>query len=250
MITTSTSTSIISPVLPTTTTIPTEVSIHDLGILKFTFICTYIILLTTATITIIEALRTKIPYIRHVLNLETAISLIAGYFYSIFVLKIEKYEENHVSIDWKEISKTRYIDWSITTPLMLITLCLVLGKQAIPSRVIHVPTILSIIGLNYIMLMIGYMGEINIIPKWIASTIGFLPFFGMYYLIFQYFVGWKAPSCCYILYGIYFIIWSMYGIVYLFNEENKNICMNILDLFAKCFIGLGLWAQYTKVIVI
>jgi hypothetical protein len=35
----------------------------------------------------------------------------------------------------------------------------------------------------------------------------------------------------------------------MFNEEAKNIAMNILDLIAKCFIGLGLWAYYTKIIV-
>jgi hypothetical protein len=50
---------------------------------------TYTLLLTTGTITVIEALRNQNPSIRHVLNLETAISLIAGYFYSIFILQME-----------------------------------------------------------------------------------------------------------------------------------------------------------------
>ena len=36
---------------------------------------------------------------------------------------------------------------------------------------------------------------------------------------------------------------------YMLNEEYKNISMNILDFIAKCFIGLGLWAYYTKVLV-
>jgi hypothetical protein len=45
------------------------------------------------------------------------------------------------------------------------------------------------------------------------------------------------------------VVWSMYGIVYMLNEEYKNISMNILDFIAKCFIGLGLWAYYTKVLV-
>jgi len=50
------------------------------------------------------------------------------------------------------------------------------------------------------------------------------------------------------LYGFYLIIWSMYGIVYMFNEEYKNIAMNYLDLTAKCLIGLGLWVYYTKIV--
>lgn len=58
-------------------------------ILKKWFMITYTLLLTTGTITVIEALRNQNPSIRHVLNLETAISLIAGYFYSIFILQME-----------------------------------------------------------------------------------------------------------------------------------------------------------------
>ena len=53
----------------------------------------------------------------------------------------------------------------------------------------------------------------------------------------------------YVLYGIYLFVWSLYGIVYLFQEETKNIFTNILDLIAKCFIGISLWAYYTKIFV-
>ena len=45
--------------------------------LIFSFTLTYILLLTTGTITLIEALRTKIPLVRHIFNLETVISVIA-----------------------------------------------------------------------------------------------------------------------------------------------------------------------------
>ena len=48
---------------------------------KFSFTVTFIVLLTTGTITFIEAIRTQNPMIRHILNLETCISIIAGYFY-------------------------------------------------------------------------------------------------------------------------------------------------------------------------
>ena len=33
------------------------------------------------------------------------------------------------------------------------------------------------------------------------------------------------------------------------KEEYKNIIMNVLDCVAKCFIGLGLWVYYTKILV-
>jgi len=40
----------------------------------------------------------------------------------------------------------------------------------------------------------------------------------------------------------------MYGLVYMLSEDYKNIAMNLLDLTAKCFVGLGLWAYFTKII--
>jgi hypothetical protein len=43
----------------------------------FLFTLTYVLLITTGTVTLIEALRTKIPLVRHIFNLETVISVIA-----------------------------------------------------------------------------------------------------------------------------------------------------------------------------
>jgi bacteriorhodopsin len=206
-----------------------------------TFNITYILLLTTATITLIEAICTNDPIIRHILNLETAISLIAGYFYGVFLTKINK------DIDWDEISQLRYTDWSITTPLMLIALCLVLGSHT--NTVIKFFTIISIIGLNYLMLLFGYLGEIKVLDKITATIAGFLPFFGMFYLIFINFVKDFKIIENNVLYFLYLIVWSLYGIVYNFDTIIKNECLNILDLIAKCLIGLGLWAYFTKVIV-
>ena len=211
----------------------------------FSFTIAYILLLTTATITIIEALRTQNPIIRHVLNLETCISIVAGYFYSVFLQKVEDAYKNKQEIDWDNITQTRYIDWSITTPMMLLTLCIVLGNNI--QKPVIFGTFLMIVLLNYMMLFIGYLGEIQILDPFYGSFFGFIPFFGMFYLIFSNFVQPKYILDNYILFGIYLGVWSLYGIVYLFKDENKNIAMNILDLISKCLIGLGLWAYYVKI---
>ena len=50
---------------------------------KTTFYITYVFLLTTATITFIESMRTNVSRVRHILNLETCISVVAAYFYSV-----------------------------------------------------------------------------------------------------------------------------------------------------------------------
>ena len=212
-------------------------------LIKVSFNITYILLLTTATITFIEAIRTTQPFIRHILNLETCISVVASYFYYLFLNKIETTNE---PVNWNEISELRYIDWSITTPMMLLALCLVLSNNI--NQVIHLKAIASIVFFNYLMLCFGYLGETRQIDKVIADIIGFVSFFIMFYLIYINYVKPKYSLDNIILYSLYLSIWSIYGIVYLFDNDFKNIIMNVLDLTSKCLIGLGLWVYYTKII--
>jgi len=214
--------------------------------IKFSFSITYIFLLTTATITFIEAMRTQIPTVRHVLNLETAVSIIAGYFYSVFLEKISTYEKEDKTIDWADISNTRYIDWSMTTPLMLLALCLVLSQNI--GKSVKIPVYLSVVALNFAMLYFGYLGENLQMNRTTAMILGFVAFFGMFYLIFANYVLPIYKQSNYIIFGIFFSIWALYGVVYMMNESIKNIGMNILDCLAKCCFGLGLWAYYSKVL--
>jgi hypothetical protein len=99
------------------------------------------------------------------------------------------------------------------------------------------------------MLYIGYLGEVNNWNKIITSFFGFMPFIAIYSIIFIKFVLPKYRLDNYILFGLNVFLWGMYGIAYLLDEEYKNICYNILDLMTKCFIGLGLWAYYSKIFV-
>jgi bacteriorhodopsin len=215
---------------------------------KFSFNITYILLLTTATITFIEAIRTQNPIIRHILNIETAISVIAGYFYSAFVNKISESYDKNKKIDWRDINRTRYMDWFITTPLMLLVLCLVLSSQI--NKNIKLYIIVIIVLLNYSMIYVGYLGETDSLNKNIAAIIGFIFFALMYFIIYYNYILPKYNLANYSLFMFYLVIWSIYGIVYLLDEEKKNIGFNILDLIAKCFVGIGLWIFYTKIVVL
>ena len=215
---------------------------------KFSFMITYILLLTTATVTFIEAMTTSEPVARHVLNLETCISIIAGYFYSLFLSQIDRYQAEGKRVDWKRLTQTRYVDWSITTPIMILVLCLVLGKNI--GKSVKLATILPIIGLNYLMLLSGYLGETEVINKFVSLIPGFGAFAGMFYLIYVNYVKPVFSSANSRLFYIYLGIWSLYGVVFMFNEEYKNIFTNILDAIAKSGIGLGLWAYYTKIITL
>ena len=82
-------------------------------LVKSSFYVTYAFLVTTGTITFIEALRTNIPAMRHILNLETCISIVAAYFYGKFMTQIEKKTsagEPLTHDDYVELNATRYVD--------------------------------------------------------------------------------------------------------------------------------------------
>ena len=215
---------------------------------KMSFMITYILLLTTATVTFIEALRTKIPLIRHIFNLETCISLVAGYFYSVFLGKLDDAEKNNTPINWNEMTEFRYIDWSITTPMMLLALSVVLGYNV--NINVNLVFMLTVLILNYFMLAVGYLGEINVISRLQGMIVGFIAFFAMFFIIYMKFLTTKYNLTNNILFLLYFIVWSIYGIAYMFGETYKNIIMNILDCIAKCLIGLFLWVYYTGIITI
>lgn len=210
----------------------------------FSFYLTYVLLLTTATITFIEALRTKIPAVQHIMNLETCISLIACYFYSVFNMKINEYEETK-DIDWNELTQIRYVDWAITTPLMLLVLALVLSFNS--KTIIKLKWFAAIIFFNYVMLYTGYLGETGDLEGIIADIMGFIAFFITFGIIFVQYVLPRFNLDNYLLFGIYLFVWGAYGIAYNFTEINKNIFMNYLDLTSKCLIGIGLWIYYTKI---
>ena len=92
------------------------------------------------------------------------------------------------------------------------------------------------------------MGEINILEKIEASVLGFIPFILIFYLIYKTFIKGHNSIANKVIFGIYVSLWSLYGVVYMFDEELKNICFNALDLFSKSFVVLGLWAYYTKIL--
>ena len=206
------------------------------------FYITYVFLMTTATITFIEAIRTKDIKIRNILNLETCISVVAAFFYGKFVFSIE----NDNSIDYEQINSTRYTDWAITTPIMLLVLVLAFlynNKQGALS----IFTFVKILALNYGMLGSGYLGELGYLGKIPANIIGFGFFAALYGYIYKTFLSKKYNFDNSILFYAFVILWAFYGVFYFTDEITKNVGYNILDLLSKCFVGIFFWAYYTKV---
>lgn len=204
---------------------------------KNTFFTSYLVLFGYTIITLVEAIRTPSIVIRHIMNIETAVSLVAGLVYGYLNEEVRK-----PGVDLKKLTQVRYFDWSITTPLILLVILLFYnGENAIDYK-----TYLGIVGLNAGMLYSGYLGETGAIQKMTGGIAGFL-FFGAMLAMFY--------TCCIpttknpIVFWIFALIWTLYGVVYyLEDEETKNICYNVLDVIAKALFGVVLWSYYGKVL--
>ena len=205
------------------------------------FFLTYVVLFTTGTITFIESIRTANPVIRHILNLETCISIVAVFFYTQFMKMIQTN-----NINFAEITRLRYVDWSITTPMMILALTLVLSFNS--KQRVSLQNYILLILLNYGMLYMGYLGESGRMDKVKASIAGFVFFFAMFAFIWVLFLMNSKSMNSLVVYSLYFVVWAIYGIVYFLNEKNKNISYNVLDLVAKGLIGIGLWTYLADVI--
>jgi bacteriorhodopsin len=215
---------------------------------KLTFNSTYTLLMTTGTITFIEALRTTIPEVRHIMNLETCISIVAAYFYSVFIQEAKEAETKNVPLDYKKLNIIRYNDWLITTPLMILVLSLVLSYNS--GVKVKLLTYALFFVLNLGMIGLGYLGDMNLMNKNVAFITSFICFFLLFGFIGYTFLPAKHSLANYVVFGLFFVVWGMYGVVNKFDEKNKNIGYNILDSIAKCLVGLSLWAYFTKILVL
>ena len=232
----------------------------NINLVLSSFYFTYVFLLTTGVITFIEALRTPIPVVRHIMNVETCISVIACYFYGLFVVEIknsqveqrEKSAENNDKptdvIPIEKINNMRYTDWFITTPFMLLALCMVLGYEN--KKLIKIYPLLLTLAFNFAMLLFGYLGEIRVLTKNLASIIGFVFFFLTYGTIWKIFMnGSKITSQSKYIFWVFLGVWSLYGVFYHTKETTKMFGYNILDLISKAFIGIFFWLYLTKTVI-
>ena len=71
--------------------------------------------------------------------------------------ELDESEKLNTPVDWNKMVVYRYIDWSITTPIMLLVLMLYMGNNLkIPVKL---GTYIIVLLLNYIMLAFGFLGE-------------------------------------------------------------------------------------------
>lgn len=192
----------------------------------------------------IDVEKTKL-ILKQLLALELVVQMIEATFYIWLV-------NNFHTVN--DITRFRYFDWFFSTSLMLFTLIVYLSYLRDENKTLeeitieNKKTIQNVIILNYMMLQIGYLGEIGVIDTNTSVYLGFMPFLLYYKIIYNNFVKDEVVENITKerkkeikgLFWYFFSVWSIYGIAALFPYKEKNISYNILDLFSKNFFGLFL----------
>ena len=182
--------------------------------------------------------------IKQLLGLEVAVQAVEGTFYAWLYYNIDRV---------KNITPKRYADWALTTPTMLVTLvAYIIYLNAPSSESLSLLQILrenaapiaQIVGLNWLMLLFGYLGEVGVIPLLTGVALGFAPFIAYFYIMYERFIhnanDVNSTSTSMKIYVYFLVFWSLYGIVAVLPYALKNTIYNVLDLFSKNFFGLFL----------
>jgi hypothetical protein len=184
----------------------------------------------------------KILFLKQLLWLELIVQFIEGTFYVYWFYNFTK---------MSNITPKRYFDWVLTTPTMLVTLIFYLiflkAKDEDTSDKLdffdlfnkEFYTIIIVCLLNWLMLLFGYLGEIKVLPVLLGVGLGFIPFLLYYYIIYKKYALTSNDDGLQIFY-YFFIVWALYGIAAVLPYKIKNMCYNLLDLFAKNFFGIFL----------
>jgi bacteriorhodopsin len=179
-------------------------------------------------------INSKSLFFKKILFIEFIVNFIEGTFYFMLLT---------YSSLFKNITLARYKDWVFSTPLMIFTFICYLYYLKHPntknfSDIISTEkiTIIIILLLNWIMLLFGYLTELNYFSTYIGVFLGFIPFVIMFYMIYINYVNKQNIGS--ILFYYMVVVWSLYGLAALQNYNIKNIMYNILDLFSKNFFSL------------
>ena len=182
--------------------------------------------------------------IQDLLVIETIVQIVELVFYLAFLKKLS------TSVDG--MAKTRYYDWFITTPTMLLSTIVYfeylerIETNGVPFRFPdflkqNKENITFITTANFLMLLSGYLYEINHIDIVSATVLGYVFFLVTFGFIYDNYA--RKSSMGKKLFGLLFVIWGLYGVAFLLDDVAKNNAINILDLFAKNFFGIFLFYQ-------
>ena len=180
----------------------------------------------------------KDELLKDLLRVEVVVQMIEFVFYVWLIYSFNK--------DSKSITPVRYLDWAITTPLMLITLSAFLNHNGTTVTRLsdflsnHAGSIVKIVVLNAAMLFFGFIGEIGLLNPYVSTALGFIPFALNFKHIKDTYLSSSKDNIKKWLFYWFVFFWSLYGVFALTSYTIKNTGYNILDIFAKNFFGIFL----------
>jgi bacteriorhodopsin len=194
-------------------------------------------------------LEEKDAILSDILTLETTVQFIELLFYVWIAFSV---------MNIKKMAARRYIDWVITTPTMLLSTIMFMKYQerkergeleSKPLKTMEFikenkDQILKLFGFNFLMLVFGYLGEVNTISKYIAIPIGFGFFYKAFELIYNNYAATTTIGKQ--LFTFLVSVWSLYGVAAIMSPNVKNVSYNLLDIVAKNFYGLYIYYQITQ----
>ena len=199
----------------------------------------------------IAGLTYKLPPPHNILTGALTIEMIVQAIEFIFYIGLIAY------FNLRNMATIRYYDWFITTPTMLFTTALVYyylytveqnKEKDISLRQFvkeHQNSLAIILLANFMMLVFGYLGETQVINSYTAFVFGFVFLAIAFYTLYQDFAKYLKEQRY--LFIILTVVWSMYGVVFLFPVAYKNIVFNFLDIIAKNFFGLFLFVKIRQI---
>lgn len=183
----------------------------SLNLYRQSTILACLILIVSAITSIVNYQKKKKP----ILLYAFFSTFIASCFYIYFVFR------NTVPI------RVRYLDWILTTPLLLQELSILMNLE-------NVGAITSVIILNLLVFVFGFLGEIGVTSRGLGCILGFIPLL-LFFAILLFFGDYSFYL------PLFFVVWSMYGITYLIRSNTiRNISYNILDVVSKGVFTLAL----------
>lgn len=149
------------------------------------------------------------------------------------------------------VQSARYIDWLITTPLLLLSL----GLLALPSGMKdRAWTLVTLLGLDVYMIVTGFMATLaDPDTKWVWYSLSCVAFVLILYMLFGKLMsavkdsGSVKLSKLYSVLAVYLsVLWVVYPVLWLLGSTGQasldfvteNSYYTILDLLAK--VGFGL----------
>tara|TARA_B110001450_G_scaffold236951_2_gene242821 strand:- start:6010 stop:6696 length:687 start_codon:yes stop_codon:yes gene_type:complete len=141
-------------------------------------------------------------------------------------------------------ARLRYIDWVLSTPIMLISLAMFFRHRdsTPPSSsvfsIFESFEIYACLAVNWIMLAFGFAMESMWIPDVVGLFGGGLSLVGSFALLA---VLSPIDTMSHILFWVTFGVWGLYGVAAAFDDVTKNVMYNAIDVVSKNCFGLFLF---------